>query len=130
MLALAIGIFVLLLVAGFLADLSLLGFSATILAPSTPLMIWAFREHYRQLDAAQSLENIKNEAETLWDQVKANQAASEECLTRSREFQNAIFARRTLNPLIFPLIYPLLRDRMEVQMNKGAEQYLNEIGCG
>ncbi|HYH70085.1 MAG TPA: S-4TM family putative pore-forming effector [Methyloceanibacter sp.] len=128
-LALAMTTFMLLLVAGFLADLSLLGFSATILAPATPLMIWAFREHYRQLDAAQSLENIKDEAETLWDQVKADQVGLEECLIRSREFQNAIFARRTLNPLIFPLIYPLLRDRMEVQMNKGAEQYLKEIGC-
>lgn len=124
----ALGLVVALIAAGFLRDLSMTAFAVTILAPATPLLTWAFREHYRQKDAADAIETIKGEAEALWDQAKGGSVDPEICLARSREFQNAIFGRRALNPLVFPFVYSLLRGRMEVQMNKGAAAYLSEIG--
>jgi hypothetical protein len=125
---LAVALVIILIAAGFWRDLSMTAFAITILAPATPPLTWAFREHYRQKDAADAIETIKGEAEALWDQAKGGSVDPETCLTRSREFQNAIFARRSLNPLVFPFTYALLRGRMEMQMNRGAAAYLSEIG--
>jgi hypothetical protein len=124
----ALALVLLLIAAGLWRNLSMTAFAVTILAPATPLLTWAFREHYRQKDAADAIETIKGEAEALWDQAKGGSVDPETCLTRSREFQNAIFARRALNPLVFPFTYTLLRGQMEMQMNRGAAAYLSEIG--
>jgi hypothetical protein len=58
--------------------------------------------------------------------AKAGLCADAECEQRSREFQDAIFNRRASNPLIFPMIYNLMRSKMETSMNAGAEALLQD----
>jgi hypothetical protein len=98
----------------------------SILAPAAPIIVWALRERFRHRDTAIKQDEVRAVAETLWANV-AN-CSEDECERRAREFQDAIYTRRVSSPLIFPLVYSLRRKRMEVEMNKGADIRLSEIG--
>jgi hypothetical protein len=101
---------------------------STVLPPAAPVLIWSLREYFRQRDTAEAQETAKAEADALWARAKAGQCEEPECATLSREFQNAIYARRVSSPLMLPGMYRLLRPAMEDQMNKGAKTYLAELG--
>jgi hypothetical protein len=101
---------------------------STVLPPAAPVLIWSLREYFRQRDTAEAQETAKAEAESLWERAKGGECAEPDCATMSREFQNAIYARRVSSPLMLPGVYRWLRPAMETQMNKGAEAYLAEIG--
>lgn len=101
---------------------------STVLPPAAPVLIWSLREYFRQRDTAEAQETAKAEAEALWERAKAGGCAEADCGPLSREFQNAIYARRVSSPLMLPGVYRLLRPGMEVQMNKTGEVYLTEIG--
>ncbi|MEJ6008773.1 S-4TM family putative pore-forming effector [Novosphingobium aquae] len=126
----AIVIAILLFSVGFAAQLSLIDFVAVVIAPVTPVFGWTLREFFRQRDAAEALKLARSEAEALWATALNGGCEPSECARRSREFQNTIFARRANNPLIFPKIYDRLRSSLEIQMNRGAEAYVNELKDG
>ena len=115
-------------VLGVAAELKLLDFVATVLTPAAPVLIWALRENFRQSDAADAIEFQKSEAESLFDSIKAGTCDEKNCYTKSREFQDAIYARRCSNPMIFPLIYKFSRPKMESQMVVGADEFLRSLG--
>lgn len=98
----------------------------SVFAPATPATIWALREVLRHSDAAAAQERIKNAVDAVWAGVKTLDVAA--ATLKAREFQDAIFLRRVSSPLIFPIVYHLLRDKMEDQMNKGADERLAEAG--
>ena len=100
---------------------------ATLLTPAAPVLVWALRENFRQLDAAQAIESLKGEAEKLFDAAKTGGCDEAECGCRSREFQDGIFTRRSANPLIFPFIYSWMRDEMETRMNAGADELVGDL---
>ena len=110
------------------ASLSLDQIVLTLFVPATPIIVWSFREASRQSSAAAAQERIKGSVDALWDTI-TNQSP-DEARRRAREFQDAIYQRRISSPLIFPLVYHLLRSKMESQMNKGAEERLVEAGFG
>lgn len=96
------------------------------LAPATPFLSWAARELYRQTDTADLLDTLKKEAGKLWESALTGGCDAETCRTKSREFQSAIYSRRASSPLIFPLIYKLMRSKLEDEMNAGAEDFVRE----
>jgi hypothetical protein len=98
----------------------------SILAPAAPLVVWALREGFRHRDTAAKQDELKLVAEKFWTTVKS--CPSEECERRTREFQDAIYARRVSSPLIFPFVYSRRRPSMEAEMNLGADMRLREIG--
>jgi len=114
--------------AGLMARLDWSAFVATILTPAAPLLIWAWRDFYRQHDAVEGLKAGKAEAESLWELAVSGGCDEQECARRSRELQNTIFARRAANPLLFPGIYRKSADDMNVQMRAGAEALLRQAG--
>ncbi len=114
---------VLLIVVASLRNLPFLDFVA-VAATLSPAVIWATRESYRQLDAADSVETIMGEAERLLEQVKTGGCSDAERERRSREFQDAIYGRRVANPLILPLIYWVRRPEMEKRMKAGISSNL------
>lgn len=126
-------VFAAVLLAGLVIAASFTGLTvalliSTVLPPAAPVLIWSLREYFRQRDTAEAQETAKAEADTLWAQAKAGDCAEPDCLARSREFQNAIYARRVSSPLMLPGVYRILRPAMENEMNKSAEVYLAEIG--
>jgi hypothetical protein len=98
----------------------------SLLAPASPIMVWALRERFRHKDTATGQEAVKQAAESLWSRVTT--CSDAECTAKAREFQDAIYQRRVSSPLIFPAVYHALRDEMEEQMNRGAEERLSQIG--
>lgn len=98
----------------------------SIVAPAAPLVVWALREGFRHRDTAAKQDEPKLVPERFWTTVKS--CPSEECERRTREFQDAIYARRVSSPLIFPFVYSLRRTDMEAEMNLGADMRLREIG--
>lgn len=97
-----------------------------VMVPATPATVWALREFFRHFDAAAAQERNKSAIDAVWTGIGARSEA--ECTSKAREIQDAIYLRRASSPLIFPLIYHALRDKMEDQMNKGAEERLKEAG--
>jgi len=63
---------------------------------------------------------------SAYSQAKAGLCGEVECERRSREFQDAIFSRRTANPLILPLIYRFMRPELEQQMEAGVDALLRQ----
>lgn len=118
------------LLVGFLtwaiAALSLDEIVLSVFVPATPILVWSLREAFRQTNAAMAQERIKGAVDALWNNI--TQTRAEDATLKAREFQDAIYQRRVSSPLIFPLIYHALRDKMENQMNKGAEERLVEAG--
>jgi hypothetical protein len=122
-----IALSLLLVVIGILRGLTIDSFVLTVLAPAAPIIIWGVREYLRQRDASEMLDRIRLESEALWDHAKAGACSDGECTTLSRQFQNAIYERRSTSPLIFDWIYKIQRPRLEDQMNRGAEDFVQEI---
>jgi hypothetical protein len=124
----AVVIVTMLVAAGLVANLPFTDFVVTILAPSAPLLSWALRDAFKQRDAADAQKIARREAESLWELAVSNGCSEDECVRRSREFQNTIFQRRVSNPLLFPLLYKSLRPGMETDMNLGAAELLRGAG--
>jgi hypothetical protein len=112
-----------LIVAAAAKDMKMLDIAAVATTVS-PAIFWAVREQFRQSDAAATNETLKGEAEKFLDRVATDGCDELKCEKRPREFQDAIFQRRVANPLIFPLVYKLMRNEFEQQAQAGAHALL------
>lgn len=115
----------LLFVSGLVQNLSMTAW-VLVMAPATPILAWAAREYYRQLDTAELLDTLMKEARKLWNQALSGECDAAGCEVRSREFQNAIYNRRANSPLVLPLLYRFRRSALEDEMNVGAAELLRE----
>jgi hypothetical protein len=113
---------------GALANMPLLDLVATVVTPSVPVLIWALREQFRQRDAAQKNETLKGHVERLIEDAATGKLSASQCTMRSRDIQDAIFARRSSNPMILPPIYRINRVKMEQSMNEGTARLLERAG--
>lgn len=107
-------------------DPNMTTFVLSMLAPMTPVIIWALREGNRQVATCEQLDRLNEEVKKLWDRSRSG-AAEAEISVRSRELQDAIFNHRSTSPLIFDWVYNLLRKEMEDRMNAGAEHWVNDL---
>ncbi|MDP9086104.1 MAG: S-4TM family putative pore-forming effector, partial [Pseudomonadota bacterium] len=112
-----------LLAAGLLQNLNLTAWILT-LAPATPLLSWAGREYTRQRDTADLLEDLMKKATAFWNRALAGDCDEDGCLQQSREFQNAIYLRRSTTPLVMPYLYKFKRLTLEDEMNDAASDFL------
>lgn len=126
-LAVAVGAFVTLLLVALAGQVSLGDFVIVALAPASPLLGWSVREFFRQRDTIRGQNEVRKHADALWSRVKATGCDVAECDTQSRQFQDAIFSRRSTGPLIFDWVYRLRRPGLEDDMNAGAEQLIAEL---
>jgi hypothetical protein len=94
------------------------------LALLSPLLSWSIREFYRQRDTADQLQELMKTARKLWERCLTGEATEPDCTYRAREFQDAIYSRRTTSPLVIPLVYSLLRPGLEDEMNEAATDFL------
>jgi hypothetical protein len=96
------------------------------LAPAAPVLAWTGREFYRQRDSTEPSEKLLKEARKFWNEALVNACADDICLTKSRELQNAIYARRASSPMIFPLVYRIRRASLEDEMHEGAADFIGQ----
>jgi hypothetical protein len=112
---------------GIAGGMTMTSFVLVVVAPGTPFVSWGLREFYRQRDAADSLDRLRNEAEALWRRAKVGGCGPEDCALESRVLQTAIFNKRSTSPPVFNWIYRRLRLRTEDQMNDGAAQMVGSL---
>lgn len=77
--------------------------------------------------AISNLNSLKKEAENFWEQAIKNKLSPDEVTKLSYKLQNRIYQNRCQNPLIFDWIYKRIRDENEDQMNRGAEDFIDEL---
>ncbi len=111
---------------GLAGGVSVEKFVLTFLAPLSPAFLWAIREFKRQGEAAEALEKLKKQAEGLWADALGNADPSGDYELRARRLQDEILERRRNNPLIFDRVYDMLRGAREAQMNRAAEELVEE----
>lgn len=112
------------LVAGVLLDPK---FTDAILglAMVAPMLSWALREHRKQLDTCNSLQNLQSEFKTVW--TKALEGASDEELkVGSRQLQDAIYQHRASEPLVFDWVYYRMRSKNEREAHAAAEEFVKQ----
>ena len=124
---LSVGLSLLLVVIGMVRGLTLGSFVLTVLAPAAPIIIWGVREYFRQRDTCEILDRLRSGSEALWQRAKTGACSEADGTNQSRQFQNAIYLRRSSSPLIFDWMYKVQRPRLEDQMNRGAEDFVREI---
>jgi hypothetical protein len=122
----AIAITVMLIGVGIVGGFTLESLVLAGVAPAAPVLIWAVREYFRQRDAADVLDHLRKEAEALWERGRTGKCSESECATQSRQFQNAIYERRSTNPLIYDWIYRRQRPALEDQMKHGAADFVKQ----
>lgn len=98
-----------------------------IVLPLAPLIVWSIRELFRQRDAADGIEQVRGEADSFFDKILAGSIPAGDYKLRSREFQDAIYLRRSQNPLIAPGIYKLKRKSMEEGMHLADEEIIRRL---
>lgn len=117
----AIGLGVVLIVAGLAFDLNLAGLMLAVGIPFAPVLTWTLREQRKQLDTAATLATLKSEFEKMWDKALAG-ATDAEMQQNSRDLQNAIYQHRASAPLVFDWVYNCLRSGNEDEAGHAAQQ--------
>lgn len=115
---------IIVLVAGVLLDPK---FTDVILglAMVTPMLSWALREHRKQLDTCNSLQNLQSEFKTVWTKA-LDGASDEELKVGSRQLQDAIYQHRANAPLVFDWAYYRMRTQNENEAHVAAEEFVNQ----
>ena len=98
-------------------------FILSILLPAAPLVIWGFREYFRQVDALTWDIRICEYIEGILNGVIDRQIDAELARDEARLIQNALYIRRSQNPLPFPGIYNNRRKRLEAAMHEAARHW-------
>lgn len=110
---------------GLVGGLTIEKLLLAVIAPMAPAIILAIRQCTEQMEAATRLEKLKDHAERLWDAAFGDTTALK-LLQKSRALQDEIYENRKRSPLVFDSIFRQLRVNYEMQMNHGAEEFVEE----
>jgi predicted pore-forming effector associated with SMODS systems len=109
-----------------IGGMTLQKFLLTVVAPLAPAYIFGVRESLRHLESARTSDRLKEHTQDLWARALDKIVSREDVTHESRELQAEIYDRRRTGTLIFDWIYKRLRRGYEEQMNKGAEELVEE----
>jgi hypothetical protein len=101
-------------------------FFLVIVAPLLPTYIWATRECLGQLEEANEKEELRKYSEELWRKALKKELPLQQLEKESRTLQDEIYQNRRNNPFILDWFYQRLRNEHEEEINKGAEELVNE----
>ena len=91
-----------------------------------PAFILAVRQYNEHKEYMESSDRLKEYIEKLWDNAIESKVAPEELMSESRALQDEIYDRRRRSPLIFDWVYRHLRNSHDEQMNRGAQELIDE----
>ena len=113
-------------VVGVVRDVTFADLVLSLLVPVTPVALWGIREAYRQDEAADRAERLKDFGDDLWRQLISKAGPAPGRAMDSRAFQDAILEHRQRSPMVFDWFYLLLRGSFEKQMHFSVEQMAQE----
>lgn len=117
----AIALLLLALAVAVLHNLLFADFILRWMAPIVPIALWAFREAFRQTEAADRADRLKEFSDDLWARTMAGAESAESISSTSRRLQDELFEHRQRSPLVFDWFYWKLRPSFETQMHSAAE---------
>lgn len=118
---------VVLFLLGIVGKLTTENFILTIVNPLAPALILTFRQYQDQKESATKLDNLFNNAESLFDELSKSHLNQQEIEEKSYRLQSQIYENRRCNPPIPDWFYEFSRDKNEELMNKGVETLIREI---
>jgi hypothetical protein len=121
-----VGLTVIVFLVGLIGGLTLEKFFLVVLAPLIPAVVLGIRQYIEHTEAAIRLDRLKERSVELWNQAIRGRLTPQEVTEESYKLQNEIYDNRRRNPLIFNWIYSRLRRQQEEQMNRGAEDLVEE----
>lgn len=101
-------------------------FFLVIVAPLLPTYIWTVREYRGHTDAANEKEELRKYTEELWRKAMRKELTTHQLEKESRTLQDEIYNNRRTNPFILDWFFKRLRDEHEEEINRGAEELVNE----
>ena len=119
-------IFAIVMVIALIKGLTIGNFFLVVVAPLLPAIGWISRELIKQNEAIQRKNKLKMYAEELWSDAIKKHVPIEEIELHSRELQDQIYNNRSSNPLILDAFYWRLQPKNEAEMNRSAEELVNE----
>lgn len=105
---------------GLHANQTLGQLALAVVAPLSPALLWGIREIRKQSEAAEALDKLRGQIESVWAQALNGSLNDNALLDTSVDFQNEIFERRSRHPLIFNWINSLVRDQQQESMKAKA----------
>ncbi|MBE8968952.1 hypothetical protein IQ277_22825 [Nostocales cyanobacterium LEGE 12452] len=112
---------------GLIGGLTLEKFVLATLTPLIPTFVLGLRQYIDNNEAATRLDRLRENSESIWQQVVNGRIAPQELERESYNLQNKIYDNRRLSPLIFDWIYYRLQRKNEEEMNRGAEALIQEL---
>jgi MFS superfamily sulfate permease-like transporter len=111
---------------GLIKGITIGRFFLVIVCPLLPAYIWAIREYFGQTDAASEKDELRKYSEELWVKALKGEFTDEKICKESRHLQDEIYNNRRTNPFILDCFYKWLRKENEEEINRGAEELVNE----
>jgi hypothetical protein len=96
------------------------------MAPTVPIALWAFREAFRQTEAADRADRLKEFSDDVWTTTMAGAESPGSISSTSRRLQDELFEHRQRSPLVFDWFYWRLRPSFESQMHGAADAMVAE----
>jgi hypothetical protein len=125
LLALLVGMTVLGLTVGALADWGVRECLLRVILPLVPLYELGLSERRSQWKAAERVDKLHQRGLDLWNMALAGLDPAA-CREGSRELQDGIYEHRAGTQPVPDVLYGLLRDRMNANMNEAAEDLIAE----
>lgn len=95
--------------------------------PALPIISWGLSEIIAQFRAIKDLRGLYDKFEHTLERMHKGKLETEELNLVSMQFQDALFVRRSSDPLVPGFIYWWLREREEGGMQFSAEQFVREL---
>ncbi|NEP00952.1 MAG: hypothetical protein F6K58_20285 [Symploca sp. SIO2E9] len=112
---------------GLIGGLTLEKFLSAVVVPLTPAFVFGSRQRTEHKEAATRLNRLRENAETLLQEVINRRFTSQDFERESYTLQSQIYDNRRRSPLIFDWLYSRLRRKDEEQMNRAAEALIQEL---
>jgi len=123
--ATSIVIFTLLMLASYLANLTLI--ETTLIASAlVPFFQFCIKQCNDNLDAANRLNDLVSYSTQIWNDALKNSCNEETMILNSRRLQDEIFEHRSKSPLILDRFYKMFRDKDEELMNRTSDILVQE----
>lgn len=121
----SIVIFLVLLLLGYLANLTLVDFTL-IASTLIPFFQFCIKQCNENNEATNRLKELIAYSIQIWNEALTNSCDEQTMTINSRRLQDAIFEHRIKNPLILNVFYKLFRDKDEELMNRTSEILIQE----
>lgn len=103
-------------------------FVLNVMVPFLPLLNWCIKNKVRTVALIDDQDRALKLMYVQWHSICRKQLAGKNLKDALKDNQADLFRRRCSSVLIFPMLYNVLRPRLEGHAHRSAEAFVNEYG--